>query len=283
MSSASLHQLARAGQVEEARALLLTSSGESGIDVNAMDKLQRTALHLAAWAKQPAVVALLLAQPGCDVHAEAGDHTTALAFAAQSGCDETCRLLLDAGARVDAKAGKKGFTPLMNAAKKGHKAVVELLLARGANALAKTSGDAQTAADLTTDLDIRHAIEAAMDAQAAAAEERRKQQREAVERGKKEEEEGPASASASAGALEEKGPVTASAETGPGGEKRAAADLEGEAAAAGGEVEEGPGSVGKGAEVGAEAPPPPKKKPKPTKVLLSFVDDMEGGDESELL
>lgn len=269
MSSGSLHQLARAGQVEKARALLLTSVD---VNLNATDQLQRTALHLAAWAKQPAIVALLLAQPGCDVHAEAGDHTTALAFAAQSGCDETCRLLLDAGARVDAKSGKKGLTPLMNAAKKGHKTVVELLLARGANALAKTSGDAQTAADLTTDVEIRHAIEAAMDAQAAAAEERRRQQREAVERGKKEEEEEPTAASAGAVEEEEGLATVPAAGAWSGDEKRAASDLEETARE---QAEEGQGS--------AEAEAPTKKKLKPNKVLLSFADDLEGGDESELL
>lgn len=273
--SSSLHQLAREGKVEEARALLAAASA-SAADVNVTDKLQRTPLHLAAWAKQPAVVALLLAQPGCDVHAEAGDHTTALAFAAQSGCAETCGLLLDAGARVDAKSGKKGFTPLMAAAKKGHKEVVELLLARGANALAKTSADAQTAADLTMDVDIRHAIEAAMDAQVAAAEERRRQQREAIERKEKG---GGAEAGAVPGGEEQEQPAAAAAapETGAGGEKRVAAEEE---TAASGKPEEGEQGSAKGAEAESEAPP--KKKAKPNKVALSFADDLEG-DESELL
>lgn len=162
---ATLHQLAREGKVEEAKAFLLRET-EGATAVNAIDKLNRTPLHLAAWANHPQMVELLLKQDGCDVHAEAADFTTALAFAAQIGGVECCRLLLDAGARIDAKSGKgaKKKTPLVLAARKGHRAVVELLLDRGADLLA-SGRDAQTVVDQITDAATRELIEAASDRQ----------------------------------------------------------------------------------------------------------------------
>ena len=294
-SMSSLHQLAREGKVDEARQLLSTASDDDAARaalLNATDKLQRTPLHLAAWANQPAFMALLLEQrsssskggkPLCDVHAEAMDSTMALHFAAQAGSAEGCTFLLDAGARVDARSGKGSRTALMLAAKKGHAEVVRLLLARGASALLKDSGK-QTAADQTTDVAIRGMIEEAYDRQTEELEARRRRNQEARDRAKattaasvatvdkeKAEDEEAAEPAAAEPAGAAPAPAPADASSG----KRPAEEEEGVAAAPG---DEG-GEQQQEEEEEAPAPPPPSKK-KP-KVALSFQDDME--DESDLL
>ena len=66
-------------------------SQEPPPDVDAVDQLSRTALHLAAWAGHVAVVALLL-EEGCDPHAKAQDDMSALHFAAGNGhADDVAR------------------------------------------------------------------------------------------------------------------------------------------------------------------------------------------------
>jgi ankyrin repeat protein len=58
---------------------------------------------------------------------------TALIWASQEGHLETVKLLVEAGANVNAVTIGEGITPLMQAAGGGHLAVVELLLASGAD------------------------------------------------------------------------------------------------------------------------------------------------------
>ncbi len=93
-----------------------------------------TPLHLAAAFAGPDAVRLLL-ERGADVHAVSRNpqqNQPLHAALALSGDLETIRLLLDAGAAVNAtQAG--GFTPLHSAASAGRRQAAELLVARGAN------------------------------------------------------------------------------------------------------------------------------------------------------
>jgi ankyrin repeat protein len=106
------------------------------------------ALGLAAFFRQPDVVRLLLDR-GAEVDAIARNeqiNTTALQAAAASGDNESARLLIDAGADVNA-AQPGGFTPLHAAAANGNRELVELLLERGADPGARVD-DGRTPADL---------------------------------------------------------------------------------------------------------------------------------------
>ena len=68
---------------------------------------------------------------GADVNAARGDGMTALHFAAESGRAEVARVLLDAGAAVDAGTRIGRYAPLHLAARGGHGPVVALLLGPG--------------------------------------------------------------------------------------------------------------------------------------------------------
>jgi hypothetical protein len=62
-----------------------------------------------------------------------------LFLAARAGHEPMVRLLLDHGARVDARRGARGVkTALLAAAQRGHEGVVRALLERGADATVKT-------------------------------------------------------------------------------------------------------------------------------------------------
>lgn len=105
-------------------------------------------LGLSAFFRQPDVVRFLL-ERGAVVNAVARNErvrTTALQAAAASGDNESGRLLLDAGADVNATE-TGGFTPLHAAAANGNRELVELLLERGADPSARTD-DGKTPADL---------------------------------------------------------------------------------------------------------------------------------------
>ena len=71
---------------------------------------------------------------------------TALMWAAQSNKPVSIALLLDRGAKIDAR-DKEGETPLMLAANRGHIEAVDVLLRRGADVLA-TDNQGRTASDI---------------------------------------------------------------------------------------------------------------------------------------
>jgi ankyrin repeat protein len=106
-----------------------------------------TALHYAAFFGTPGAAALLLdAGAPADSAARNPMQVRPLHSAAASGQTETCRLLLAAGASVDARQ-QGGFTALHAAAGHGDAALVELLLVHGADPSSRTD-TGEVAADL---------------------------------------------------------------------------------------------------------------------------------------
>ncbi len=156
---------------------------EYGADPNTMNYAGDTPLHLAAWAKHPETVRLLLSHganirlkgrwgrtalngigetgkgpPGsylsvvkCLVAAGLDPNTTEkgggtpLMDASACGATDVVEYLLQHGARVDAVT-KDGFTALIDAAFKGHEDVVKQLLAHGADKR-KVDNEGKTARD----------------------------------------------------------------------------------------------------------------------------------------
>jgi len=78
-----------------------------------------------------------LLKKGVNPNAKDGNDYTALYFAAYKGHKEVVQLLLEKGADVNA-AGNTKYTPLHGAAMGGHKEIVELLILKGADVNAKS-------------------------------------------------------------------------------------------------------------------------------------------------
>jgi len=130
-STKSLHEAAAAGDIEQVKLLI-----SKGSDVNAKDRMGRTALHSAAEKGHTNIVKFLIDR-GADINATSwGDRQTALHRAAGEGHADVVKLLIDRGADVNAKTRSQG-TPLHNAASKGDRKTVELLLSKGADINAK--------------------------------------------------------------------------------------------------------------------------------------------------
>ncbi len=103
---------------------LLLARGE---DTNARDRFGHTPLFFA----KSAYVALVLFSHGADPNARREDGATPLHRAARTGNRQVARVLIGAGA--DVNASQRGVTPLHIAARRGHWAVAELLLSAGAD------------------------------------------------------------------------------------------------------------------------------------------------------
>ena len=97
----------------------------------------------AAMRRDGAKLRLLLKQ-GADVNAAQGDGMTALHWAATHGDVEEARMLIYAGARVDALTRNGNYTPLHLASRAGHVTAIRALLETGADANAKTSSGGAT-------------------------------------------------------------------------------------------------------------------------------------------
>ena len=81
-----------------------------------------------------------LLKQGVDVNGTVLRHgETPLMFAARTGRPEAVKLLLEAGAKVDAKDTMRQTTALMWAAEQGHAEVIELLVAAGADVNASST------------------------------------------------------------------------------------------------------------------------------------------------
>lgn len=136
----------------------VTSLLDKGADVNEKTNNGQTALMLASSNGHKEVVQLLLAK-GADVNAKTTAQiitamqfganfsgtaeiysigTRALMFASTHGHVEVVQLLLAKGADANAK-DEEGYTSLIDASAYGHKEVVQLLLAKRADANAKAN------------------------------------------------------------------------------------------------------------------------------------------------
>jgi len=83
-----------------------------------------------------------LLKQGADVNTAQGDGMTALHWAAQKGDLELAQTLLYAGANLRATTRVGGYTPLLIASRNGHAALVDALLAGGADPNLATSNGA---------------------------------------------------------------------------------------------------------------------------------------------
>src|SRR5215213_9823610 len=87
----------------------------------------------AAMRRDTAKVRVLLKQ-GADANAAQGDGMTALHWAATHGDADEAKMLIFAGARLDAVTRNGNYTPLHVASRSGNTSVVKALLDAGANA-----------------------------------------------------------------------------------------------------------------------------------------------------
>ena len=103
-------------------------------DVNLSDSDGWTALHIAARNGNNDICRLLLSRPTIDVNVKNKWKSTPLMIAAGSGNLDVVELLLrHPRTQVDLQAEYYGRTALIEAALKGHLAVVKTLVAHGAN------------------------------------------------------------------------------------------------------------------------------------------------------
>jgi ankyrin repeat protein len=125
-----LHWAAMYGWIEIARMLL-----SKGAKVNVKNAAGDTPLHTAATYDQPEIVEILLEHPEIDINAKNKDNETAMHLAVMRGNAETVRRLLGKGAEVNAK-DKDGYTALYWAVRggddgdDGDEEVVAMLLER---------------------------------------------------------------------------------------------------------------------------------------------------------
>jgi uncharacterized protein len=102
-----------------------------GANVNQRDGYRRTPLHVATFARQREIIALL-AKAGADMQAQENDRYDAVTIAAVADDVETLRLLLKLGASAKAITSRYDGTALIAAAHLGHDEVVKTLIAAGA-------------------------------------------------------------------------------------------------------------------------------------------------------
>src|SRR6185503_87426 len=117
---------------------------KAGADVNAIDGQGTTALLWAVRRDQPETIDLLL-EAGAEVDRRDKSGWTALTMAAKLGRETIVRNLLDHGAKPNLDSVAE--YPLHAAARANHKAIVELLLDRGAD-LSITDVEGRTALDM---------------------------------------------------------------------------------------------------------------------------------------
>ena len=116
----------------------------------------------AAMRRDAAKIRALLKQ-GADVNAAQGDGMTALHWAASHGDLDEAKMLISAGARVEAVTRNGNYTPLHLAARAGNAALVRALLDGGADVNAKTSSGGSLALHLAAAQGSADAVNALLD------------------------------------------------------------------------------------------------------------------------
>lgn len=122
-----LHLTCEQGREEIAQVLV-----NAGALVNAVDEEQLTPLHLAIRSKNEKIVELLTTQRSIIIDVKDVNGSTPLHLASISGSNEIIRMVLAAGAEVNAK-DSTGMTPLHWASVQGDEEAVKLLLQQGAD------------------------------------------------------------------------------------------------------------------------------------------------------
>jgi ankyrin repeat protein/cytochrome c-type biogenesis protein CcmH/NrfG len=137
--SANVNEFIEAAKRGDLEAIELILKG--GMDVNAKNAYDHTALMWAASEGHPELVAFLIEQ-GADIRIKYPGGSTVLMLACRSGNMEIVQLLLQEGADINAVGEEYGgSTPLMEAARKGYFELVTFLINSGADPLLRTKGD----------------------------------------------------------------------------------------------------------------------------------------------
>jgi ankyrin repeat protein len=162
---ASLHDAIRNSSIEEVKSLIAT-----GHDVNQIDKLKRTPLHIAAWCGK-SEVCLLLIRSNAQLTAKAQDGFTAVHFASQSsnseGSSECIRILLKKEkSLLNMRITKGNKSALHLAVLKGNEHAITALIDMGADTKATTSSG-QLAVDLAKSSLVRAKVAEAINAREA--------------------------------------------------------------------------------------------------------------------
>jgi ankyrin repeat protein len=122
-----LHWAVRAGDLAKVNKLLA-----AGADPKAANRYGITPLYLACQNADPAMIERLL-KAGVDPNAVTTQGETALMTVARTGVVEAAKVLLDHGAKVDAREEWHGQTALMWAVNEQHAAMAKELIAHGAD------------------------------------------------------------------------------------------------------------------------------------------------------
>jgi uncharacterized protein len=122
-----LHLAVRADDLAKVNQLLA-----AGADAKVANRYGVTPLYLACENANPAIIERLL-KAGADPNATSTEGETALMTVARTGVVEAAKVLLDHGAKVDAREEWHGQTALMWAVNEGHPAMVKELIAHGAD------------------------------------------------------------------------------------------------------------------------------------------------------
>jgi len=122
-----LHWAVRADDLAKVNKLLA-----AGADVKAANRYGVTPLFLACQNANPAMIERLL-KAGADPNSVSTEGETALMTVARTGVVEAAKVLLDHGAKVDAREEWHGQTALMWAVDEKHPAMMKELIAHGAD------------------------------------------------------------------------------------------------------------------------------------------------------
>jgi ankyrin repeat protein len=134
------------GAASRSRAGVIEALIDAGANIHAKDDMTYTALHFALFYAGEETVQTLL-RLGADANLPAIDGITPLMMAARTGNPDMIRLLIDAGAELEAGTSSGGYTALMYAASYGTPANVAAFLDAGADVTA-TTDEGYTALDM---------------------------------------------------------------------------------------------------------------------------------------